>query len=273
MGVSPARARDIDAALVEFYSAGLDATSLVDRTFALTSRLLSSSLHSHGVLDHQTGVLSAHFDTAPAGIESAFASFGRLMGNHRAFSFDPTFHDGRPYSVLGVYGAPGFRDLDIHHDVYRPMRLDDHCFMHVPADSRSTVFIGLLRDGRGFDDDELAVLARLQPHLANGRKLAMAVTMAMEIPITPELFEHAGFTPRECDVLCWLARGKSNEEIASLLHLRADSVSRHLQSTYVKMGVEHRVAATIVALQLARQLHAESQVVNGRQGLLAVGTR
>jgi DNA-binding NarL/FixJ family response regulator len=91
--------------------------------------------------------------------------------------------------------------------------------------------------------------------------------------VSPELLARAGFTPRESDVIYWLTRGKSNEEIAKLLSLRADSVSRHLHTIYEKMGVEHRVAATIGALELARKLHAGSLAVQGGKVLLTVPIR
>lgn len=38
-----------------------------------------------------------------------------------------------------------------------------------------------------------------------------------------------------------------------LLRIRADSVSRHLHAIYEKMGVEHRVAATCGAFEIARR--------------------
>jgi DNA-binding CsgD family transcriptional regulator len=45
-------------------------------------------------------------------------------------------------------------------------------------------------------------------------------------------------------VISWLARGKSNDEFAAILRIRADSVSRNLQSICPKMGVDHRVTTT-----------------------------
>ena len=70
----------------------------------------------------------------------------------------------------------------------------------------------------------------------------------------------------------WLTRGKSNVEIARLLRLRADSVSRHLQAIYEKMGVEHRVAATVRALELACRVHAAELASQGGKVRLAVRT-
>ncbi len=265
--------RALQAALADFYGPGLSSGTFVQRAFALTESLVPFSLNSYGVIDRRTGVLNANFDRTPPGLADAFAAFGRHMGKYAAFRFDPSVNGGRPFSARDFYSQTALEDLDIFQEVYRPMRYDDHCFMHVPAGPNEIVFAGFLRDGRPFDDAEKAVFAAVQPHLSHGRRLALAMTAADGTPISPELFERAGFTPRECDVIHWLTQGKSNDEIATILGLRADSVSRHLRSIYEKMGVEHRVAATIHALQTARAIHAEFLTMQGGGTLLTVRPR
>lgn len=266
------RTQKLHQALADFYAPGLAAETFVDRAFALTSRLVPFALNSHGRIDRRSGTLTAAFDCTPPGLANSFAAFGRLMGKHAPFRFDPSFNDGKPFSAREFYTRPAFADLDIYQEVYKPMGLADHCFMHVPAGADEIVFVGFLRDGRPFDRAEKDLLHLVQPHLANGRKLAFAVTASEDTPVTPELFAGAGFTPRESDVLYWLTRGKTNEEIAKLLRMRPDSVSRHLQTVYEKMGVEHRVSATIRALDLARRLHAGSLALRGGRVSLIVPT-
>lgn len=258
-------------ALVDFYSPGLDAETLVERTFALTSRLLPFSLNSHGVVDEATGVLSAHFDTPLPGLDDAFGAFGRLMGKYDAFRFDPRFADGKPFSARDVYSQTAFKDLDIYQEVYRPMRFVDHCFMHVPSSAGASVFVGFLRDRRPFDDKEKAILSELQPHLANGRALAIAVSASKQLPLSPELFASAGFTTRQSEALYWLTQGRGTFDIATTLRLRPDSVRRLLQGVYEKLGVTHRAAATVRAITLARRIHEADG--SARSVLLRVPTR
>jgi len=50
-------------------------------------------------------------------------------------------------------------------------------------------------------------------------------------------------TPREREVLSWLARGKSNAQIGEILGISASTVSKHLEHIYPKLGVENRTAA------------------------------
>jgi DNA-binding NarL/FixJ family response regulator len=54
----------------------------------------------------------------------------------------------------------------------------------------------------------------------------------------------AGLTQREIEVLCLIADGRSNKEVAAQLHLSAKTVSRHITNIYNKIGVTSRAAAT-----------------------------
>jgi DNA-binding NarL/FixJ family response regulator len=53
---------------------------------------------------------------------------------------------------------------------------------------------------------------------------------------------------REMEVLNWVARGKSNSEIAALLNLKTATVKKHLERIFPKLGVENRTAAAHFAL-------------------------
>ena len=61
---------------------------------------------------------------------------------------------------------------------------------------------------------------------------------------------HRDLTPREREVLFWLARGKSNAEIAAILGIKPATVSKHLERIYPKLGVENRTAAVSFAGEL-----------------------
>ena len=55
-------------------------------------------------------------------------------------------------------------------------------------------------------------------------------------------------TKREAEVLSWVARGKSNAEIAAILDVCTKTVDKHLERIYPKLGVENRTAAANYAL-------------------------
>jgi DNA-binding NarL/FixJ family response regulator len=66
---------------------------------------------------------------------------------------------------------------------------------------------------------------------------------------TPNQLESLGLTPREAEVLFWVARGKTNDEIATVLSIGLTTVKKHLESTYAKLGVENRTTAAAMALE------------------------
>jgi DNA-binding CsgD family transcriptional regulator len=57
-------------------------------------------------------------------------------------------------------------------------------------------------------------------------------------------------TRREREVLAWVARGKTNAEIAQLLWLAPSTVRKHLENVYSKLGVRTRTAAVVRFLGL-----------------------
>ena len=59
-----------------------------------------------------------------------------------------------------------------------------------------------------------------------------------------------GLTPREAEVLIWVARGKTTGEIATILASTAGTVSKHLEHIYQKLGVENRTSAAAYVTQV-----------------------
>jgi DNA-binding CsgD family transcriptional regulator len=58
-----------------------------------------------------------------------------------------------------------------------------------------------------------------------------------------ETGDAVSLTVREREVLGWVARGKTNPEIARRLWLAPSTVSKHLEHIYAKFGVKTRTAA------------------------------
>jgi DNA-binding NarL/FixJ family response regulator len=56
-------------------------------------------------------------------------------------------------------------------------------------------------------------------------------------------------TPRETEVLTCITQGRSNREIAELLHISEKTVRIHVSAVLEKMGARDRTQATIFALQ------------------------
>jgi len=57
-----------------------------------------------------------------------------------------------------------------------------------------------------------------------------------------------GLTPRETEVLNWIAQGKSNYEIGVILSACTGTICKHVEHILAKLNVENRTAAAVVAL-------------------------
>ena len=65
-------------------------------------------------------------------------------------------------------------------------------------------------------------------------------------PLEKEL----GLTPRVAETLLWLAQGKTNPEIATILGNSESTVKKHVLEIFAKLGVETRTAASLRALEV-----------------------
>lgn len=66
-------------------------------------------------------------------------------------------------------------------------------------------------------------------------------------PQRPTSLEPLGLTRREAEVLHWVAQGKSNADVATILGTSPGTVKKHLAHIYKKLGVETRTAAAALA--------------------------
>ena len=65
-----------------------------------------------------------------------------------------------------------------------------------------------------------------------------------------------GLTPRVAETLLWLAQGKTNGEIATILGNSESTVKKHVLEIFAKLGVETRTAASLRALEVLGSLAA-----------------
>lgn len=63
------------------------------------------------------------------------------------------------------------------------------------------------------------------------------------------LQKNLNLTTREAEVLFWLSKGKTNRDIAEILSISHRTVNKHLEQSYIKIGVENRAGAAARVLQ------------------------
>lgn len=82
----------------------------------------------------------------------------------------------------------------------------------------------------------------LQPIVAS--KLLQHVSQQASPPA-----EIDSLTPRELEVLCWLAEGKSNKQIAAEFTVSERTIKFHVSSILAKLGAANRTEAVKIAVQ------------------------
>ena len=99
-----------------------------------------------------------------------------------------------------------------------------------------------------------AIRARFEREAAREReldaKVAEARQFAPNFDSPAPLEQKLGLTPREAEVLLWVAQGKSNGDIAIICGTAEATIKRHLTHIFEKLGVEGRNAATLRTLEI-----------------------
>jgi DNA-binding NarL/FixJ family response regulator len=83
------------------------------------------------------------------------------------------------------------------------------------------------------------------------RKREQVVNAVPALPSfdSPAPLESLGLTPKEAEVLLWIAQGKSNSETAILLGSAEATVKKHMERILQKLDVENRGAAALIAIE------------------------
>ncbi len=149
-------------------------------------------------------------------------------------------------------------------DVMMP-GMDGHAVLHTLRKDRSicgTPFIFLtargekpdIRSGMELGADDYLTKPASVPELLGAIRARLAREQKRSASFQPDFrsaapLESLGLTPREAEVLLWVAQGKSNVEIAGILGAAPNTIKVHLSNVFNKLGADNRHAATLIALE------------------------
>jgi DNA-binding CsgD family transcriptional regulator len=216
---------------------------------------------SYGVVIHDHGRGKRHWHLRPATVEHDSLVPGFFANFHE---FAPARHrritrSGTALAVSDFSSRAALNRLAIYTDYYRRLGIEDDLSINVQRDTVVTC-AAVLRRHRGFRRDERELMNALRPHFkqawANAQCFstlasASATTAVPARSWSPEQLEvRFGLTPREAEVLIWVAQGKTNPEVAIVLGIRPHTVRTHLERVFAKLGVETRHAAGLRAIEI-----------------------
>ena len=105
---------------------------------------------------------------------------------------------------------------------------------------------------------------RLTAHLVEERGAScLCLEVRQSRPSTADI-AGLGLTRRESEVLTWVAAGKTNSVIATILDLSPRTVQHTLERIYAKLGVQNRVAAVACAFDAGRASAGDARPSNPR---------
>ncbi len=230
--------------------------------------LVASEITSLSVCDLGSG--RRHVVAAPVAAIGAddLACFDRYFHVHPLVRYHADLRGPGAHRISDSLPFPRFLHTGLYSEYYRRIGIDHAVALPVYVDDSTLVSFVLNRRKRDFSERERDLLDLVSRPLSRLYLKARALdrvppVLAAQPPAAdgPRL-QAAGATPREAEVLSWLAAGKTDREIAALLGCSHRTVQKHLQRLYVKLGVETRTAAVMRSLgrawqsnQLGRHFH------------------
>jgi DNA-binding CsgD family transcriptional regulator len=167
------------------------------------------------------------------------ACFNRLIHEHPLVRYHSSHRGGGARRISDCVSRTQFRRQEIYGDYYRRIGIDHVVAVPVVASPDLVMSYVLNRKGGDFSDAECALLDALRPALANLYRFAVMAT-----PLEP-VKQDSRLTPREEEILRWVAAGKTDGQIAAIVGTSVRTVQKHLENAYVKLGVENRTAAAM----------------------------
>ena len=231
---------ELRGALTALQAIGEDAPrNFGRRGVAELSKLIGSELTTLSVCDLESNQRSVVSD-APGAISAR-----QLEVFNRHFHAHPLVrvHGRNPRAVTkritDVMADETFHESPLYNDYYRPIGIRHTMAVPIYVDCRLLVSFVFNRSGSAFSDRCRELAETVRPHLANLYRLAKP---CMQAGLT--------LTPREREVLEWVAAGKTNRDIAQILGACPRTIEKHLERVYEKLGVEGRTAAAMRLVRL-----------------------
>lgn len=99
--------------------------------------------------------------------------------------------------------------------------------------------------------DELltTIHARLERKEQQAQAVAAVLTFKPDFSSSQPLVDRFDLTPKEAEVLLWVAQGKANADVGTILGIEESTVKKHLEHIFKKLQVENRNTATLMAIE------------------------
>jgi DNA-binding CsgD family transcriptional regulator len=152
-------------------------------------------------------------------------------------SMEQHHSDVRALRISDFASARQLHRLDYYDQALKPIGVEHQIrfWVAAPHGIARYYYVSRRKENSDFTDRDRDMLQLLRPFL---------VALHERFDSTaPESAGADGLTNRETEILGWVARGKTNQEIAALLIVSPHTVRKHLEHVYEKLRVNSRTAA------------------------------
>jgi DNA-binding CsgD family transcriptional regulator len=209
-----------------------DALELVHAAYAadpqttvdLLAQLIPSDAVSYSEWDLEGPTMSRSIEQPEVPVPAPVAEARRELCSTFPLNIKLCRTESRALKISDFFSLRELRRTDYYDCVLRPFAIEHQMRLFISAPSgQARVFTFSRRRNEGdFGERDRTLLELLRPFLDGMR---------------------GDLTERETEILRWVARGKTNREIASILFVSPHTVRKHLEHAYEKLGVHTRTAA------------------------------
>lgn len=246
-GDAPASLKD---EIIRLYEAEPDLQSLPSILFEGVGRLIDADVVAYSEFHHKSGDFRAlvSVEDDPAARGRGMMAYARHMNSHPFWQNAPDFYGERALRESDFFDEETYLGLPMAKEVFLPSHARHIMKIILQHEDYAVNISGLRVTGRpAFSDSERDLLQAFRPHVLRCYRQAQERTLARLSPTDRLRFAFPKITPRQLEVASWLARGKSNEDIGTILNVGIDTVKAHVKSLYDKIGSEGRLATAIIA--------------------------
>lgn len=173
--------------------APLTATDVPQRFAEIISRLVPGAMHGCTKVERSSGRRrTITLAPAPPQPEAALASFTRHWEQFPLREHREITGSGAALAVSDLVSRHGFRRLDLFHDYYQPLGLEDDLSINL-WDAETKLCVCVLRERRGFSTQERLLFDALRPHFLQAHQNAAAASATQLVLAESEVeqFEEA----------------------------------------------------------------------------------
>lgn len=238
----------LDSAIKEvrtFSSAATFYPSVVE----VFSRWFRADIHGFGAANFRTGEARGSIVGADGG-QWTEVYYQHCM-SHPAYRVALKMGSGWAIRTTDLVPYETFQECNLYKYFFVPLGVDYDIAANCLCSETEHISLIAWRSKENFSDEEVQSLKVFASEVGKAFEAAMKATAQRIDQVTARAsLEDYGLTPREREVLFWIAEGKTNSEIAIVLGLSSHTVHKHVDHILLKLGVETRTAAAGIAIKL-----------------------